>query len=118
MALNHQIYDFFRYNNDLLRLFAFQPFLHFCRRHHLFLYLFISKIEWKIDFDPHLTIDGVLFQKDRIVKARGGDDKFSQRLQETIEKVMERRKFGFIGVPYINILELNLALDELQANHE
>lgn len=64
--------------------------------------------------DPHITLEAALFQKSRIVKARGGDDAFNERVFEMIMRFVEKRKFGFIGMPYLNVLELNLALDELQ----
>jgi len=63
--------------------------------------------------DPHLTIEAVQFQKARIVKSRGGGESFDAKLQEKIDNLVERKKFGFIGVPYINVLELNIALDEI-----
>lgn len=64
--------------------------------------------------DPHITVQAALYQKSRIVKARGGDAAFNAKLDELIEKYSEQVKFHLIGVPCINVLELNLALDELQ----
>jgi K+-transporting ATPase ATPase C chain len=64
--------------------------------------------------DPHITVEAAFFQKSRIVKARGGDEAYHELLNDMIISMVKKRKFGFIGVPYLNVLELNLALDELQ----
>lgn len=64
--------------------------------------------------DPHITVEAALFQKSRIVKARGGDEAYNELLNDMILNMVKKRQFGFIGVPYLNVLELNLALDELQ----
>lgn len=63
--------------------------------------------------DPHITVKAALFQKNRIVKARGGDEAFDRKISDIIIKKAEKRKFSFLGMPCVNVLELNLALDEL-----
>lgn len=68
--------------------------------------------------DPHISLEAALFQKDRIVKARGGGDAFDKSVSEMIMSKVQKRRFGFIGMPCVNVLELNLALDELQGSHE
>jgi potassium-transporting ATPase KdpC subunit len=68
--------------------------------------------------DPHIYIKTALFQKSRIVKARGGDGDFDAKLSEMIMSKAKKRTFGFIGMPCVNVLELNLALDEIQEKHE
>lgn len=64
--------------------------------------------------DPHISLEAALFQKSRIVKARKGDAAFDKKLSDLITSMVTQRKFGFIGLPCLNVLELNLALDELQ----
>jgi len=63
--------------------------------------------------DPHITVEAALFQKARIVKARGLNDASLESLSQMIDQMIEIREFGFLGIPCLNVLELNLALDEL-----
>lgn len=65
-------------------------------------------------FDPHITIEAALFQKERIVKARGFNEIAVEHLNALISQKIVQRKFGLLGPRYLNVLELNLALDELQ----
>lgn len=59
--------------------------------------------------DPHLPPDSVYAQIPRVAKAR----KMSEdALRKLIDHQVEPPLFGFIGVPQVNILALNLALDE------
>lgn len=67
--------------------------------------------------DPHISLKAALFQKARIVQARGGGDAFDKQVSNLIMNKLQKRQFGFIGMPCLNVLELNLALDELQGNH-
>lgn len=65
--------------------------------------------------DPHISPQTARYQVDRIVKARGWDKLLGkQKLQQLITDKTEGRRFGVIGVPVVNVLELNLALDELK----
>lgn len=64
--------------------------------------------------DPHITLEAALFQWPRIVKARSGDYAYSVRLHDMIVNMVQKRKFGFLGTPTLNVLELNLALDGLE----
>jgi|688.fasta_scaffold16775_8 K+-transporting ATPase ATPase C chain len=65
--------------------------------------------------DPHLTPAAAQFQIDRILKARNLDpSKGREKLLKLIEQLTEERRFGFLGEPVVNILQLNLALDEIQ----
>lgn len=63
--------------------------------------------------DPHITLEAANFQKGRIAKARNFDDASIQKLTRLIEQLTVKKTFGFLGVPCLNVLELNLALDEL-----
>jgi len=65
--------------------------------------------------DPHLTFVAVSFQATRVAEARHME---IQRIRELIDSLMSKRFLGILGDKYINILELNLALDLLENHHE
>lgn len=64
--------------------------------------------------DPHISVEAALFQKERISKARGYTGEAANNFDRLVERLIEKRTFGFVGVPCVNVLELNLALDELK----
>ncbi len=60
--------------------------------------------------DPDISIAAALYQAPRIAKLRG----LSQpQVVDLINAHTHGRQFGFLGEPYVNVLELNQALDLL-----
>lgn len=64
--------------------------------------------------DPHITIRGANFQIDRIAKARNLE---IEELKKLVDSMTHKRRFGFIGPKYVNVLQLNLALDEREEKY-
>jgi K+-transporting ATPase ATPase C chain len=61
--------------------------------------------------DPHISMQSALVQIPRIAKARALDEETVRKL--VLEHV-EERQFGFLGEQRVNVLELNLALDNMK----
>jgi K+-transporting ATPase ATPase C chain len=58
--------------------------------------------------DPHLSLEGALWQLPRIAKARRVEP---ERLEAVVRARLEGPDLGFLGESRVNVLLLNLALD-------
>lgn len=61
--------------------------------------------------DPNISIAAALYQAPRIAKARGISE---EQVKTFIDSYTQDRQFGMLGEPRVNVLELNLALDEIK----
>jgi potassium-transporting ATPase KdpC subunit len=61
--------------------------------------------------DPHITPANAALQIPRVARARGLSEETVRRL---VADHIEGRQLGLLGSPRVSVLDLNLALDELQ----
>ena len=63
--------------------------------------------------DPDISVDAAQYQVPRIARERNLSESDVNAL---VARQTEPRQFGIFGEPRVNVLELNLALDDLSAN--
>ncbi|MDE4542235.1 MULTISPECIES: potassium-transporting ATPase subunit KdpC [unclassified Thermoanaerobacterium] len=61
--------------------------------------------------DPDISIDAALIQIPRIAKARNISE---EKLKNLVNEHIVGRQLGILGEPRVNVLELNIALDNLK----
>jgi potassium-transporting ATPase KdpC subunit len=69
--------------------------------------------------DPDITLDNALWQLDRVAAAWAkrtatGEDRVHRQIERLLHDKCYRPLGGLAGVPLVNVLELNLALQELR----
>ncbi|MES2219652.1 MAG: potassium-transporting ATPase subunit KdpC [Acidobacteriota bacterium] len=65
--------------------------------------------------DPDITVASAEYQVPSVAQSRGLS---KDQLEHLVQAHIEPRQFGFLGEPRVNVLELNLALDTLAAQHK
>jgi potassium-transporting ATPase KdpC subunit len=61
--------------------------------------------------DPDISVAAALYQVPRVARARGISEEVVRSL---VTRLITGRQFGVLGEPRINVLQLNLALDEIK----
>ena len=61
--------------------------------------------------DPDVSLAAIQYQLPRVARARKMD---VEKLQSLVARYSKNRLAGFLGEPRVNVVEVNLALDELQ----
>jgi K+-transporting ATPase ATPase C chain len=64
--------------------------------------------------DPHISPEAAFLQLERVVKARNFNETQKQKVKQLIVDKTEELQYSIFGERRINILELNLALDNVR----
>jgi potassium-transporting ATPase KdpC subunit len=64
--------------------------------------------------DPEISPAAAEFQIPRVARERGLSE---SAVRDLVQKHTRQRDFGLLGEPRVNVLELNLALDEISVPH-
>jgi K+-transporting ATPase ATPase C chain len=60
--------------------------------------------------DPDISVAAAEYQLPRVARSRGLSE---DQVRSLVQEYIQGRQLGFLGEPYVNVLELNLALDQL-----
>jgi K+-transporting ATPase ATPase C chain len=60
--------------------------------------------------DPDISVAAAEYQLPRVARSRGLSE---DQVRSLVQEYTQGRQLGFLGEPYVNVLELNLALDQL-----
>jgi K+-transporting ATPase ATPase C chain len=68
--------------------------------------------------DPHITLKGARYQLDRVAdkwaeKTKGDKDQIRKEIEDLLNRSAEAPFGGLVGVPLINVLEVNPKLRDL-----
>ena len=58
--------------------------------------------------DPHVSVAGIDYQVSRVARVRHMS---AEDIRKLVTQYTERKTFGFLGEPRVNVVQLNLALD-------
>jgi potassium-transporting ATPase KdpC subunit len=64
--------------------------------------------------DPHISPEAARFQINRVAGQRHMSSLRKEALAALVEQSIEQPQLGFLGMPRVNVLRLNLAVDSLQ----
>ncbi len=64
--------------------------------------------------DPHISPEAARLQMSRVAKARGCNEEQTQALKQLVERSVKSPQFGMFGIPRVNVLQLNRAVDALR----
>lgn len=65
--------------------------------------------------DPDISVDAAMVQVSRICTARNWDARMADRVRSLIRQHTETMTLGLMGSDRVNVLQLNIALEELNA---